>query len=165
MGAARGARDSAVQAGVSSAAHAGLAAEFYVSDLTRSVRFYVDLLGFVVAYERPEDCFAAISLGSARIMLEQLRSTASASREQIARGEWRPAELEHPFGRGVNLEIPCADVAAVAQRLAAAGWPALVDLHEKSYRVGDGSVRVRQLVVADPDGYLIRPSQRLEQGT
>ncbi len=150
---------------MSSTAHAGLAAEFYVSDLTRSLRFYVDLLGFVVAYERPEERFAAISLGAARIMLEQLRATTSASPEQIARGEWRPAALERPFGRGLNLEVPCADVAAVAQRIGAAGWPALVDLHEKSYRVGDGSVRVRQLVVADPDGYLIRPSQRLESGT
>jgi catechol 2,3-dioxygenase-like lactoylglutathione lyase family enzyme len=148
---------------VSSAAHAGLAAELYVSELARSLRFYVDLLGFVVSYERPEQRFAAISLGAARIMLEQLRATASASPEQIARGEWRPAALERPFGRGINLEIPCADVAAVAQRLAAAGWPALVDLHEKSYRAGNGSVRVRQLVVADPDGYLIRPSQRLEE--
>ena len=150
---------------MSSAPQAGLAAELYVSDLTRSLRFYVDLLGFVVSYERPEDRFAAISLSSARILLEQLRATTSASPEQIARGEWRPAALERPFGRGVNLELPCADVAAVAQRLAAAGWPVLVDLHEKSYRVGDGSGRVRQLVVADPDGYLIRPSQRLEQGT
>ena len=150
---------------MSSAPQAGLAAEFYVSELTCSLRFYVDLLGFVVAYERPEERFAAISLGAARIMLEQLRATTSASPEQIARGEWRPAALERPFGRGVNLEVPCADVAAVAQRLAAAGWPALVDLHEKSYRAGDRSVRVRQLVVADPDGYLIRPSQRLAQGT
>lgn len=149
---------------MSCANHAGLAAELYVSELARSLRFYVDLLGFVVSYERREEHFAAISLGAARIMLEQLRATTSASPEQIARGEWRPAALERPFGRGVNLEVPCADVAAVARRLAAAGWPALVDLHEKSYRVGDGSVRVRQLVVADPDGYLIRPSQRLEQG-
>ena len=81
----------------------------------------------------------------------------------IARGEWRPAALEHPFGRGVNLEVPCADVALVASRLAAAGWTALVNLHEKSYRAGERSVRVRQFVVADPDGYLIRPSQRLDE--
>ena len=148
---------------MSGAPQAGLAAELYVSDLARSLRFYVDLLGFVVSYERPEEHFAAISLGSARIMLEQLRATTPASPEQIARGEWRPAALEHPFGRGVNLEVPCADVALVASRLAAAGWTALVNLHEKSYRAGERSVRVRQFVVADPDGYLIRPSQRLDE--
>jgi catechol 2,3-dioxygenase-like lactoylglutathione lyase family enzyme len=148
---------------VRAAPQVGLAAELYVSDLARSLRFYVDLLGFVVSYERPEERFAAISLGPSRILLEELRATGAASPEQIARGEWRPAALERPFGRGINLEVPCADVATVAQRLAASRWPALVDLHEKSYRVGDGSVRVRQLVVADPDGYLIRPSQRLEE--
>ena len=81
------------------APHVGLAAELYVSDLARSLRFYVDLLGFVVSYERPEERFAAISLGSARIMLEQLRATTPAAAEEIARGEWRPAALEHPFGR------------------------------------------------------------------
>ncbi len=145
------------------AQHVGLVPELYVSDLARSLRFYLDLLGFEVAYERPEHRFAALSLGSARIMLEQLRATTPATSAEIARGEWRTAALEHPYGRGINLEVPCADVASVAQRLQAAGHPLLVGLHEKSYRVGENNVRVRQLVVADPDGYLIRPSQRLAE--
>jgi catechol 2,3-dioxygenase-like lactoylglutathione lyase family enzyme len=95
---------------VTIATHTGLAAELCVSDLARSLAFYADLLEFRVACERPEDRFAAISLGSA---------------------------------------------------LAAAGWVAPAALHEKSYRAGGRTLRVRQLVVADPDGYLIRPSQRL----
>lgn len=148
---------------MSAARRVGLAAELYVTDLARSLTFYVDLLGFTVDYERPEDRFAAISLDTARILLEQLGATRAATREEIAGGEWRTAPLEHPYGRGVNLELPCSDVARVAERLRAAAHPVLVELHEKSYRVGDGSVRVRQLVVADPDGYLMRPSQRLTE--
>jgi len=148
---------------VSLAQHAGLVPELYVSDLARSLRFYIDLLGFAVAYERPEHRFAALSLGAARIMLEQLRATTPATSAEIAQGEWRTATLERPFGRGINLEVACDDVAAIAVRLAAAAYPALVELHEKSYRVGENDVHVRQLVVADPDGYLIRPSQRLAE--
>jgi catechol 2,3-dioxygenase-like lactoylglutathione lyase family enzyme len=140
---------------------AALVPELYVTELARSLRFYVDGVGFTVDYARPEDRFASLALGSARLMLEQAPAAAAASPEAFARGEWRTADLEHPYGRGVNLEIAVPDVTRVSARLAAAGHPVLIDAHERSYRVDDGEVRVRQLLVADPDGYLIRPSQRL----
>jgi catechol 2,3-dioxygenase-like lactoylglutathione lyase family enzyme len=138
-----------------------LVPELYVSALERSLRFYVDLLGFVVAYQRTEEGFASIALGSAWIMLEQAPSFEVATGDQFARGEWRTAELRPPFGRGINLEVAVLDVASIAARLREAGHPPLLDTHERTYRVGQGHVTVRQLLVADPDGYLIRPSQVL----
>jgi catechol 2,3-dioxygenase-like lactoylglutathione lyase family enzyme len=140
---------------------AALVPELYVSDLARSLRFYVDAIGFAIDYARPEDRFASLALGAARLMLEQAPATQAADPAAFARGEWRTADLEPPYGRGINLELAVPDVARVSGRLAAAGHPILIDAHERVYRVGDGVVRVRQLLVADPDGYLIRPSERL----
>jgi catechol 2,3-dioxygenase-like lactoylglutathione lyase family enzyme len=138
-----------------------LVPELSVSDLVRSVGFYVELLGFRVEYERPEEKFAALSLGSAHLMLEEARSFHRASESEFAAGQWRTAELEAPFGRGIHFEIEVSEIATLRSRLSSHGYPVLLDLHEKTYRVGTGSVLVRQMLLADPDGYLIRPSQRL----
>ena len=143
-------------------ASASLVPELYVTRLARSLHFYVDLLGFVVEYSRPEERFASLALGAARLMLEETRSLEVATADELARGEFRTAELRAPFGRGINLELRVPDVAEVSRRLSAASYPILLDSYEKSYRVGDRSLRVFQLLVADPDGYLIRPSQVLE---
>lgn len=139
-----------------------LVPELYVSRLPQSLRFYVERLGFAVDYARPEERFASLVLAGARLMLEETRSLGPATSEELARGEFRTAELRAPFGRGVNLELRVPDVDAIARRLAVAGHPVLLAPYEKSYRVGARSLRVRQLLVADPDGYLIRPSQVLE---
>jgi orotate phosphoribosyltransferase len=139
-----------------------LVPELYVTELARSLRFYVDGIGFAVDYARPEDGFASLSLGRARLMLEETRSLFPAGAHDLARGEFRTAELRAPFGRGINLELRVPDVLAVSRRLAAAAHPVLLEPYEKSYRVGERMLAVRQLLVADPDGYLIRPSQVLE---
>ncbi|MGH9885155.1 MAG: VOC family protein [bacterium] len=140
---------------------AALVPELYVTELSRSLSFYVDLLGFAIDYNRPEDRFASIVLGTARIMLEETPSLRAATPAEFARGEWRTAELLTPFGRGVNLQVDVPDVERISSRLAAARYPVLLAPYERSYRVGRGSLMVRQLLVADPDGYLIRPAQRL----
>lgn len=140
---------------------AALVPELYVSALARSLSFYLDLLGFVVAYDRPEERFAALALGSARIMLEEAPSLGVASAEEFARGEWRTAELRQPFGRGVNLQVAVPDVDEISARLSSARHPLLLAPYERTYRVGRENLTVRQLLVADPDGYLIRPSQVL----
>ena len=72
------------------------------------------------------------------------------------------APLEPPFGRGMNLEIAVASVQPLLDRLAAAGWPLFLAPEAKSYRVGTRAVRVRQFLVQDPDGYLLRFSERLD---
>jgi len=140
-----------------------LVPELAVSDLSASLAFYVGLLGFHVEYERPEESFAAVSLGGGHLMLEEARSLTRATPEEIAQGQWRTADLERPFGRGLNLEIEVRDVDAIESRLTAGGYPLLLGAHERSYRVGTEHRAVRQLLVADPDGYLVRPSQLLSR--
>lgn len=73
------------------------------------------------------------------------------------------AEPVHPFGRGMNLQIEVDDVDAIHDTLVEAGVPIFLPVEEREYRVGTGSVMVRQFVVADPDGYLLRLSQKLTE--
>jgi catechol 2,3-dioxygenase-like lactoylglutathione lyase family enzyme len=139
----------------------GVVPELYVTDLDRSLRFYVDVLGFEVAYDRPEGRFAAIRMGDGLLMLEQTSARAAASDAEFERGEWRTAELEHPFGRGVSFEVSVPDVDEIHARVVRAGYPVRLGLHERTYRAADREVRLRQFLVMDPDGYLVRPAQTL----
>lgn len=128
-----------------------LVPELLVADLDASLRFWCGLCGFAVLYDRPEDGFACIERDGARIMLDRLGSTR----------DWIAAPLEPPFGRGMNLEIAVASLTPLLAALDGAGWPLFLPVEEKSYRVGDSAVRVRQFIAKDPDGYLVRFSERL----
>ena len=136
-----------------------LVPELYVSNLGSSLAFYVDILGFRIDYERQEEKFAAISLGEAALMLEEAPSLARATPEEFRQGQWRTAHLQRPFGRGLNLEIEVSDIRAIGSRIAASAFPFLLQPHDRAYRMGSERRVVRQLLVADPDGYLIRLSQ------
>jgi catechol 2,3-dioxygenase-like lactoylglutathione lyase family enzyme len=138
-----------------------LVPELYVTDLSASIAFYVDLLGFQIEYARRAEKFVALSLGTAHLMLEEAPSLKRATSEEFEQGQWRTADFEKPFGRGINFEIQIDDVERVNHRLIQHDYPFLRPLHEKSYRVGTESRNVRQLLLADPDGYLIRLSQPL----
>lgn len=123
-----------------------LVPELLVTDLDASLRFWVDLCGFTVAYDRPEERFAFLTLGSAHLMLEQVG---------IGRN-WIVGPLAVPFGRGMNLQVTVADSDAVATRLVDAGVALFMQPETKWYRTGKTEAGVRQFLVADPDGYLIR---------
>ena len=128
-----------------------LVPELLVRDLAASLGFWRDLCGFAVLYDRPEEGFACIEREGARIMLDRLGATR----------DWVAAPLEPPFGRGMNLEIAVASLAPLLAALEAAGRPFFLPPEEKAYRVGEALVRVRQFIVQDPDGYLVRFSERV----
>ncbi|MDQ1124478.1 hypothetical protein [Microbacterium trichothecenolyticum] len=56
-----------------------LVPELLVGDVSKSIEFWCGLCGFWITYQRQEEGFAYISLGSAHIMLEQ-RGVGSAAR-------------------------------------------------------------------------------------
>jgi catechol 2,3-dioxygenase-like lactoylglutathione lyase family enzyme len=128
-----------------------LVPELGITDLAASLRFWRDICGFAVVYDRPEEGFACIERDGARIMLDRLGETR----------DWVAAPLQAPFGRGMNLEIAVSAVQPLLDACAAAAWPLFLAPEERSYRVGAGAVRVRQFIVQDPDGYLVRFSERL----
>lgn len=125
-----------------------LVPEFEVSDTGKSRDFYVRILGFAVLYDRPEQGFSYLGLGSAQIMLQP-------------KSRWSTGTLEQPFGRGINFQITTPDLGALLARLEGAGWPLFRPPEERWYRRGDEYVGVKQFLVQDPDGYLLRFSQRL----
>ncbi len=132
-------------------AWAGLVPELMVSDIAASRRFWCDLCGFAVAYERPEDGFLYLDRAGRQIMLEQL----------MPGRRWVTASLDPPFGRGINFQITLDDIEPIRASLTTAGWPLYLEPEEVWYRAGTKQVGVRQFLVQDPDGYLIRFSQHL----
>src|SRR5580704_203509 len=121
--------------------------ELDVSDLDRSLAFYVDVVGFSVLYGRREERFAFLDLAGARLMLEEAAGPGR---------RFRTAPLERPFGRGVNFQIEVANVDDLHERVRKAGFDPVIPLEERWYRRDEMEFGNRQFVVADPDGYLLR---------
>ena len=124
-----------------------LVPELIVTDLHTSLHFWTTLIGFGIAYERPEEGFAYLELDGAQIMLEQQNSV-----EQ----QWLSDELTAPFGRGINLQIEVVCVDSVINRLQIDQWPLFLECRDVWYRAGDKEVGQRQFLAQDLDGYLVR---------
>jgi catechol 2,3-dioxygenase-like lactoylglutathione lyase family enzyme len=121
--------------------------EFDVTDLDRSLAFYVALIGFRVLYERPEERFAFLERDGAQLMLEEAAGPGR---------RFRTAPLERPFGRGVNFQIEVADVDALYRRIRTAELDPVIPIEERWHRRDDMELGARQFTIADPDGYLLR---------
>jgi catechol 2,3-dioxygenase-like lactoylglutathione lyase family enzyme len=124
-----------------------LVPELIVTDLCASLHFWTTLVGFSIAYERPQEGFAYLDLHGAQIMLEQ---------QNGVEDQWLSDELTAPFGRGINLQIEVECVDTVLKRLQADKWPLFLDPGEVWYRAGNKEVGQRQFLAQDPDGYLVR---------
>ena len=79
--------------------------ELSVKSIEESKRFYIDILGFKLEYERLEDKFAFLSLGDIQIMIEEVN------------GYWSTGKLEYPFGRGINFEMKVPNVQEIRDNL------------------------------------------------
>ena len=126
--------------------------ELYCSDFERSLAFYMKAAGFAVRYMRAEERFAFLERDGAQLMIEQPTDSART---------WLAGPLAQPYGRGINLQIQVADVAAVHDSIRGAGAPVFVALEDKWYRRDDVMLGNRQFVAQDPDGYLLRFFQDL----
>ncbi|MDA0269699.1 MAG: VOC family protein [Chloroflexi bacterium] len=122
-----------------------LVPELIVSDLDRTIAFYCDVLRFEIAYSRPEERFAYFAHGNAHLMVEQ----------PVGRS-FLVGPLEHPYGRGINIQIEVPDVAALYAAVNAAAAPIHLPIEDKWYRRDEVLLGNRQFVVQDPDGYLMR---------
>jgi catechol 2,3-dioxygenase-like lactoylglutathione lyase family enzyme len=132
---------------------AKLVVELLVSDFAQSLRFYTEVLGFKQLYDRPEEAFAYLDRNGAQIMVVQHEAGDERS--------WIAGELKQPFGRGMNLEIEVEDAEALHSSCSRHGARIFLDMEEKWYRRDALLLGVRQFIVLDPDGYLLRLSQSL----
>ena len=124
-----------------------LVPELDVSGLAASLAFYVDVIGFSIAYDRPDELFAYLVRDDVHLMLEEADGPGR---------RFRTAPLEPPFGRGVNFQIRVHAVADLYAKVLATGRTFIVPLEERWYRRDDTELGHRQFVVADPDGYILR---------
>jgi catechol 2,3-dioxygenase-like lactoylglutathione lyase family enzyme len=128
---------------------ARLVPELICANIERSLRFYTEILGFSVLYDRPEERFAYLDREGAQIMIEQ-----SVGRQFLA------GELDHPYGRGINLQIEVSAVEPLFLTVQASGAPIYLPLEDRWYRRDDTLLGNRQFIVQDPDGYLLRFFER-----
>jgi catechol 2,3-dioxygenase-like lactoylglutathione lyase family enzyme len=133
---------------------ASLVPELDVLEVEKSIAFYTSY-GFAVLYARPAERFAYLRRGSAELMLQDAGG---------AGRRWRTAPLDRPFGRGLNLQIAVDDVDVLWAGALDAGHLVVAPLEDHEYQGASTIYRVRQFVVADPDGYLLRFSQDLSNG-
>lgn len=125
----------------------GLIPELSVSNLNESKKFYIDILGFNLEYERLEDKFAFLSYGDAQIMIEEIN------------GHWNTGELQYPLGRGINFQIATDDVYKIENSLKQNNIKLFRDIMESQYEC-DGEIIVeKEILFQDPNGYLLRFSQ------
>lgn len=118
--------------------------ELSVTDINKTREFYVDVLGFKICYERPEDKFIFVEKDGNQIMLEHINDN------------WNVGKMEYPFGRGINFEMTISDVDAVYERIEKAGMKLFRKMEVKDYECGNETVHQKQFLVQDPDGYLLR---------
>ena len=130
-----------------------LTPELLVHNLSISLGFYCDLLGFKVLFERVEQGFVAIGLGEAALMLEQIADN------QDNDDPWVVGPLDAPLGRGSNLQRTVDDIERLHQRLLSSDQRLRLPLEDVSYQAGAQLLNVRQFMLQDPDGYLLRFSQ------
>lgn len=124
-----------------------LVPELSVTDINISKHFYIDILNFKLEYERKDDKFAFLSYQGSQLMIEQINDN------------WNVGELEHPFGRGVNFQIETNEIEEISKRLKINNVKIYKDIFKSEY-VANGEVFVEQeLLVQDPDGYLLRFQQ------
>jgi catechol 2,3-dioxygenase-like lactoylglutathione lyase family enzyme len=129
----------------------GLIPELSVRDCKASLEFYVKVLGFEILYQRPEEGFAMLILGEAKLMIDQI----GLSRD------WETAPLEYPLGRGINFQITVTSVEPLLENLAKHNIKLFLNIEERWYRKNDLEVGNRQFLVQDPDGYLLRFTEDL----
>ncbi len=125
-------------------------AEFSVTNLKRSLHFYVDIIGFKVEYSRKDPNFAFLSYNGSQIMIQELRM-----------GEKEEEKLEYPFGRGINFQIDTKSIQTIINALNENNYPLKRGIKDSWYGAGNKSFGCREILVLDPDGYLLRFSEEL----
>ncbi|MGE6613656.1 bleomycin resistance protein [Peribacillus sp. NPDC076916] len=126
-----------------------LVPELSVSDINKSLNFYLNILLFKLEYQRPEDKFAMLSLNDCQIMIEEIN------------GYWQTGELSYPFGRGINFQITVSDINELYKSLRKHQYPIKMEIQENWYRADTKLRGQTEFLIMDPDGYLLRFVQTL----
>jgi len=130
-----------------------LVPELTVSNLSKSLDFYVNIMGFKVEYDRKEKKFAFLSLEGSQLMIEEGKDN--------PKSRFYVGPLEYPLGRGLHFQIEVKDVSKVLESLAKHNYPLKSKLEDSWFRNGKFLLGMRNFLVQDPDGYLLMFHQDL----
>lgn len=122
--------------------------ELSVSNINASKKFYIDVLDFKVEYEREEDKFAFVSLDGVQLMLDE-----------GVNGSWSTAMTDYPFGRGVNFQFFINDIEKIILKLNNNNIKLFKEPFFSEYRINSEIKVFKEILVQDPDGYLLRFSE------
>lgn len=125
--------------------------ELMITDFKKSLHFYVDIIGFKIEYQREKPNFAFLSYQTkSQLMIQELKA-----------GEKEGEGLEYPFGRGINFQIETKSVQKIIEALAKNKYPLKRGIKDSWYKNGNIAYGCREILVLDPDGYLLRFSEEL----
>ena len=121
--------------------------EFDVFNLDETLHFYVDLIGFKVVYDRPEDKFAFLELEDVQFMVQEI------DKENL---KWDTGELKYPLGIGINFQIDVKNIDEIYNRLKEDNYKIFVEMEDHYYRKDDEMLGEREFLVQDPNGFVLR---------
>lgn len=125
--------------------------ELYVSDFKKSLDFYTNILGFNLKYQRDKPLFAFLSYQGSQLMIQ----------EESDDEEWQNGKPEYPYGRGINFQINTDDISPIIDSIAKYNYPLKRGVKDSWYQVDNMLYGCREILIMDPDGYLLRFSQGL----
>ena len=124
--------------------------ELLITNFEKSIHFYVNILGFKLEYQRESPKFAFLSYQGSQIMIQEL----------ILK-EKEEEKLEYPFGRGINFQLETDNIKNIIKSLNKNNYPLKQGIEDNWYRENSILHGCREIIVLDPDGYMLRFSQSL----
>jgi catechol 2,3-dioxygenase-like lactoylglutathione lyase family enzyme len=119
--------------------------ELSVSDLNKSLDFYIGILGFKIEYERKK--FFFLSFQESQIMLDEDNNNENSP--------WYTGKLEYPRGRGIHFQFEVDSIEPLLEKLKEKKWPIKVKPKIYEFRKEKEIIKMRGFLVMDPDGYLL----------
>ena len=127
--------------------------ELDVFNLEKSLEFYTKFIGFKIVYIREEDKFVFLQMDKIQLMIQEI---------DFENNKWQVAELKYPLGNGINFQIDVTNIDEIYNRLKENCYDIFVEMEEHWYRKDKILMGCKEFLVQDPNGYLLRFSQDLE---
>ena len=125
--------------------------ELYITDFEKSIDFSHNILGFTIEYRKENPSFALLSYQGSHIMIQEIDPNEDKA--------FITGDFEYPFGRGINFQIDTNNIQQINNSLKGRNYPLRRAIQDSWYKVGNVLRGCRQVLVQDPDGYLLRFSK------
>ena len=129
---------------------AKMVCELHVNDLDATSSFWREVLGFGIAYQRPEEGFLYLEHAEGHQVMLCRRN-----------GRFETGALEYPLGQGVMFQLYFDRLAPILAALEQRGWPIYLGPREVWRRVGANEAGQREVFIQDLEGYLLMLAENI----